>query len=137
MPSKSLAAQGFPRAKALHLLLFFPVLTHPCCGLLTASFFGTALRAVHPFSVSWERLAALFAMSGRCLCEYGFQPCIFRQDRLSEIAAQCAVGIADTKHGAFAVQRQAAVFLVVVGAERSDQLFDPLLLPACQFTMVV
>ena len=25
MPSKSLAAQGFPRAKALHLLLFFSV----------------------------------------------------------------------------------------------------------------
>jgi len=49
--------------------------------------FGTALWAVHPFSVSWERLAALFAMSGRCLREYGFQPCIFRQDRLAEISA--------------------------------------------------
>lgn len=27
----------------IHLLLFFPILTHPCCGLLTASFFGTVL----------------------------------------------------------------------------------------------
>ena len=32
---------------------------------------------------------------------------------------------------------QAAVLFVVVGAERSNQLFDPLLLPACQLTIIV
>ena len=113
------------------------MLTHPCCGLLAACFFGTAFRAVHPFPINGKRLAALLAVGGWCAGESSFQLRIFRQDRLSEIAAQSAVGIADTKHGAFAVQRQAAVFLVMVGAERSDQLFDLLLLPACQLTMVV
>ena len=35
------------------------------------------------------------------------------------------------------VQRQTAVLIVIVGAERSNQIFDPLLLPARQLTIIV
>ena len=138
-PQKSLAAQGFSRAKRLHgvLLLLFSVLTHPCCCLLAACFFCAVIRAVHPLPIDGKRFAALLANSGRCAGEYSFQFRVCGQQRIAEVSAQSTVGIADTKHRAVAVQRQSAIFFVVVGTAGNNQLFDSLLLPACQFTMVV
>lgn len=138
-PQKSLAAQGFSRAKRLHCVLFllFSALTHPCCGLLSACCFGAAFRAVHPLPINGKQIAALLADGGRRVGEYGFQLRVCGQQRISEAPAQSTVCIADTKHRTLTVQWQAAVFSVMVGTPGSDQLLDSLFLPACQLTMIV
>ena len=110
-PQKSLAVQGFPRAKRLHcgLFLLFTVLTHSGCGLLAACFGGTAFRAVHPFPVNEEWLAAQLAVDRWCVIEYSIQLRCFGQYRFPKISAQGAVGIADTKHIAVARRRKLGI----------------------------
>lgn len=113
------------------------MLTHSCCGLLTPCFGGTLFRTIGSFAAFRKALAEFFADGQRLRLEHGLQLRLGGQQIRTELPAQCAIGEADTEHIALTVKRQAAVFLVIVGAERSDQLFDLALLSACQLTVVL
>ena len=67
--------------------------------------------------------AALTAFCGQSL-QRRFQFRIVGQNRFPKVAAHGAVGVTDTKHGAFAFQRQAAVLTVIVGTASSHQFSD-------------
>ncbi len=100
----------------------FSVLTHSRCRLLASCFCGALVGTVSTFTVLLKVLTAFLADSKGHRLKYGLQFRCFGQQSSSELSAQGAVGIADTKHIALTVQRQTAVFLVVVGTERSNQL---------------
>ena len=58
-------------------------------------------------------------------------------DRFSSCPAPVSYTHLDVYKRQVTVQWQAAVLFVVVGTERSNQLLDPLLLPARQLTIIV
>ena len=87
------------------------------------------------FTVLLKMLSALLADGKGHRLEYGLQFLIFWQYSLAKITAQSAVGIADAKHITVAVQRQAAVFLVVVGTLGDNQLLDLSFLLSRQLTI--
>jgi len=117
------------------MVFLLPVLAHPFRRLLASCFSGTLVRAVDTFTVLLKVLAAFFTDGKGHWLDYGLQLRCGWQQRLTKPLAQGAVGKADTKHRTFAVQRQAAVFLVVVGALGYNQLFDVSFLLSRQLTI--
>ena len=118
---KVVALQGFLRVKALHCR-FFPVLAHSGSGLLFPGSACAFVGAVHSSPADREGLSAVLAAFCGHRLQGRFQFRVVGQNRFPEVAAHGAVCVADAQHGAFALQRQTAVFPVIVGAASGYQL---------------
>lgn len=110
------------------------VLLHPPGGGRFLGRFRTGGRAIRLPAVERELLPAPLAGLDGPVCEYGFERRVKRQHAVLEILAQAAGVKRDGEHVAGSVQRQALVFVVVIGALRSDQPADGALLSGGQFT---
>ena len=114
------ALQSLFSAKALQCR-FAPEFAHSGCGLLFPGRFRAVVRAVDSAPTDRKRFAAaLAALCGQPL-QGRFQFGITGQNRFPKVAAHGAVCITDAKHGAFTVQRQAAVLAVIVGTASRHQ----------------
>ena len=127
------ALQSLFSAKALHCR-FAPVLSHSGSGLLFSGIVCAVVGAVHSSPTDREGLSTVLA----AFCGQSLQGCFqFRvvgQNRITKVAAHCAVRVADAQHGAFTVQRKTAVVSVIVGAAPGHQLSDGASFSSCQFS---
>ena len=100
------------------------MLTHSCRRLLASCFCGALVGTVSSFTVLLKVPAAFLADGKGHRLEYGLQLRHGWQQSFPKPLAQPTAWVAYPEHIALTVQRQAAVFLVVVGALGDNQLLD-------------
>ncbi len=128
MPSKKPCGIRLSEGKSVTFVVVSHGIYAPVCGLLTASFFGTVLRAVHSFSVSWNGLPhCLQWVVGVCVNTASNSASSGRTDLRKYLHSALLVN--RSQHWTVTVQWQAAVLFVVVGNIWNNQLFDPVFSP--------
>lgn len=127
------ALQSLFSAKTLQCS-FAPEFAHSGCGLLFLGCFRAAVRAVDSAPIDWKRFPTALASSCGQRLQGCFQFGIVGQNCFPKVPAHGAIRVADTQHGALAVQRQTAVLSVIVCTVSSHQFSDGASFLCCQFS---